>query len=77
MLFSDCDICYADILAAAIDCSSISTWQQCIQDILGAESPCIACVCEDQISNTFYTVVDALKANYRIADNSVDNGKSL
>ena len=42
----------------------------------GIKDACIACVCEDQISNTFYTVVDALKANHRIADNSVDNGKS-
>ena len=43
----------------------------------GIKDACIACVCEDQIYNTVYTVVDALKANYRIADNSVDNGKSL
>ena len=43
----------------------------------GIKDACIACVCEDQISNTFYTVVDAFKANYRIVENSVDNGKSI
>ena len=43
----------------------------------GIKDACIACVCEDQIFNTFNTVVNTLKANFRIADNSTDKGKSL
>ena len=43
----------------------------------GIKDACTACVCEDQIFNTFNTVVDTLKANFRIDDDSVDKGKSV
>merc|ERR1712018_1027521 len=42
----DCDSCYNDILAAATDCILSFEWLTCIEDVLGAGSPCIECVCE-------------------------------
>ena len=46
MAKADCGTCYGDILIAATDCFFSGTWLQCIEDVLGAGSPCIACVCE-------------------------------
>ena len=45
MIFSDCNVCLADVVAAVTDCGS-AQWLQCVTDILGAGNPCIQCVCE-------------------------------
>merc|ERR1711981_167532 len=43
----DCGSCYDDIFAAVTDCIlSFDNWKDCVEDILGAGSPCIECVCE-------------------------------
>ena len=46
LVFSDCNICYDDIFAAATDCVLSFDWQNCIFDILGAGNPCAECVCD-------------------------------
>ena len=52
----NCGDCYADILAAAADCILVLVdWKPCIEDVLGAGTPCLECICEviADISNIF------------------------
>ena len=43
----NCGDCYTDILAAAADCILVLVdWKPCIEDVLGAGTPCLECICE-------------------------------
>merc|ERR1712212_513279 len=43
---TECDGCYTEIVAAVADCITAFEWKPCVEDILGAGTPCIECVCE-------------------------------
>ena len=46
LISDNCGDCYGEILAAATDCILSFDWKPCVEDVLGAGTPCIECVCE-------------------------------